>query len=158
MKDVRNLWLSAKTVMIGSWIGCALILIVLLVQLKLEAFEYLAAGLKEAFICLMVVLVFFGFWCLIDFTGFWTWFHTLVFPGNTDWLLDPATDFMIVICPEQMFSDMIAQIAGLLLASLVPILLVMRFLKKGRKTLDLGQEELRLMDQPSLKDLQNRSN
>ncbi len=153
MKDVRHLWLSARMVMIVSWILCALCLILILILEGLRGVRSLFSGLKEAFVCLMVVLVFFGFWCLIDFTGFWTWFHTIVFPGNMDWLLDPATDFMIVICPEQMFSDMIARIALTLLASLVPILLVMNFLKRNEKTLELGEEELRLMNQPSLKDL-----
>ena len=39
----------------------------------------------------------------------WTRFHTLFFTNDL-WLLDPATDFMIVICPESMFSALVVAI------------------------------------------------
>lgn len=141
MKDVRHLWLSARMVMIVSWILCALCLILILILEGLRGVRSLFSGLKEAFVCLMVVLVFFGFWCLIDFTGFWTWFHTIVFPGNMDWLLDPATDFMIVICPEEMFSSMVFLIAGKLLAGLAP---VAGLCLLARKTLPVYLDGLKL--------------
>ena len=118
MKDVRTLWQRARLVMILSWILAVLAAVIILVREGLDGVGLLARGLMEGLACFAVVLVFFGFWWLIDFTGFWTWFHTIVFPGNTDWLLDPATDFMIVICPEEMFSTMVFQIAARLIASL----------------------------------------
>lgn len=118
MTDVRALWLKARAVMIASWTVSGLCALCLFVRKKLQAFSLLFDGLKFALLFLTILLIFFGFWCFIDFTGFWTWFHTVVFPGNMDWLLDPATDFMIVICPETMFSTMIFQIALRLIASI----------------------------------------
>jgi integral membrane protein (TIGR01906 family) len=46
----------------------------------------------------------------IDFTGFWTSFHHVFFAGNDLWLLDPATDVLIQMVPEQFFSDLVARI------------------------------------------------
>lgn len=111
MVDVRTLWLRARLVMIISWVAAILSALVVLVREKEKGFALLYAGFKQAMFCLLILFGFFGFWYLTDFTSLWTWFHTVFFAGNMDWLLNPATDFMIVICPEQMFSTMIASIA-----------------------------------------------
>lgn len=118
MKDVKNLWLSAKQVMIASWILMILCGAIVLWLQKRQGFLWLLNGYKASLIFFGIVLFLFGFWWLTDFTSFWTWFHTIVFPGNTDWLLNPATDFMIVICPEEMFSTMVFQISLRLLLGL----------------------------------------
>ncbi len=121
MKDVKALWLNARTVMIVCWLICGGCAVILLVRNHLEGLSDLMEGLLDGLLFFAIVLVFFGFWWFVDFTGFWTWFHTIVFPGNTDWLLDSATDFMIVICPEEMFSSMVFLIAGRLLAGLAAV-------------------------------------
>ena len=118
MKDVRNLWLSV---------------VVLVVINRKQALFDLMLGFKNGLIAITILLVFFGFWWFIDFTGFWTWFHTIVFPGNSDWLLNPATDFMIVICPEQMFSTMVLQIALRFILSFGGLALVLYVLTKIQK-------------------------
>ncbi|MDO4663584.1 MAG: DUF1461 domain-containing protein [Erysipelotrichaceae bacterium] len=132
MKDVRDLWLKAKLVMQVAWGLVIASLVILIACDRRQALFDLMLGFKNGLICIAVVLVFFGFWWLIDFTGFWTWFHTIVFPGNTDWLLNPATDFMIVICPEQMFSTMVFQIAMRFILSLGGLGLILYMLSKIR--------------------------
>lgn len=127
MKDVRDLWLKAQLVMRIAWVLALVSVITLALLKKKQCLADLALGFKDGLICFAVLLVFFGFWWLIDFTGFWTWFHTIVFPGNSDWLLNPATDFMIVICPEEMFSTMVFQIAARLVGSLAVVGLVLRY-------------------------------
>lgn len=127
MKDVRDLWLKAQLVMRIAWVLALVSVITLALLEKKQCLADLALGFKDGLICFAVLLVFFGFWWLIDFTGFWTWFHTIVFPGNSDWLLNPATDFMIVICPEEMFSTMVFQIAARLVGSLAVVGLVLRY-------------------------------
>lgn len=121
MKDVRTLWQNARRVMIFCWLMVLFCAGILLAKRRLAGLNDLVQGLLDGLLFFAIVLVFFGFWWLIDFTGFWTWFHTVVFPGNSDWLLDPATDFMIVICPEEMFSSMVFLIAGKLLAGLAAV-------------------------------------
>lgn len=120
MKDVRTLWHRARAVMRASWLISAIIAVYMLVRYRIAGILDLAGGLLAGLGTLLILLLILGFWGMSDFTSFWFWFHTIVFPGNSDWLLNPATDFMIVICPEQMFSTMIVQIALVLLSALIP--------------------------------------
>lgn len=131
MKDVRTLWLKARTIMQISWILSGVLAAFVLLRKKWSGFQDLYEGLLFALLLLVILLIFFGFWWLTDFTSFWTWFHTVAFPGNTDWLLDPATDFMILICPEAMFSTMVFQIALRMILGLSGIWLVLRCLSRG---------------------------
>ena len=50
-------------------------------------------------------------WGLADFSSLFTAFHKLLF-SNDLWLLEPATDLLIRICPESMFVWMAALIGG----------------------------------------------
>lgn len=110
MIDVRALWQHA--LMTGR---ICLIVSVLLAVFCVwrfggkEAVFVLGRGFFQGFACFMVVLLFFGFWALADFSGFWVQFHHLFFTNDL-WLLDPATDFMIQICPENLFSAMVLRI------------------------------------------------
>ncbi len=54
---------------------------------------------------LLIPLGAFGIWAAIDFGGAFTFFHRVLF-SNDLWLLDPATDLLIRICPESMFMGM----------------------------------------------------
>lgn len=131
MVDVRALWQNAKKVMTICWICAAVCFGCLLYKDGFQAFGELFSGLKRALAVFAFFLAFFGFWCLIDFTGFWTWFHTVFFAGNNDWLLDPRVDFMIVICPEVMFSSLIAKCAAILLEALGVCSLAFWYLRKS---------------------------
>ena len=143
MVDVRTLWLNARTCMIVCWIGCIISLLFIFWLWRRDAFSVLLQGFLQALAVLLVVLAFFGLWALTDFTSFWTWFHTVFFAGNTDWLLNPATDFMIVICPEEMFSTMIGQCVLRLFMVIIPVPIVLAWLKKaaGRLSLTGGLSE-----------------
>lgn len=110
MVDVKALWLHARTVMIVCGIAAAGIYILLFFLSRKYWLAFIARGLEQAYACFAVILVFFGFWMAVDFSGLWVQFHHLFFSNNL-WLLDPATDFMIVICPESLFFTMIVCIA-----------------------------------------------
>ena len=45
----------------------------------------------------------------LDFARFWTSFHHLFFTNDL-WLLDPRTDVLIMMVPEQFFSDLVMRI------------------------------------------------
>ena len=47
----------------------------------------------------------------VDFTSFWTSFHHVFFTNDL-WLLDPATDNLILMVPEQFFFDLVFRIVG----------------------------------------------
>ena len=78
---------------------------------------YLLKNRKKARRCawlapliLLVPLGAFAVWACIDFDGAFTFFHRLLFTNDL-WLLDPRTDLLIRICPEEMFAAMGLRIA-----------------------------------------------
>lgn len=76
---------------------------------------------------LLLPLMVFGIWAAIDFDAAFTFFHHLLFTNDL-WLLDPATDLLIRICPQSMFAEMglrIARRAAFMLLG-VPLVLTVR--------------------------------
>ena len=69
---------------------------------------------------LLIPLGAFGIWAAIDFGGAFTFFHRVLF-SNDLWLLNPATDLLIRICPESMFMGMGLRIGLWGLAALVAV-------------------------------------
>ena len=71
-------------------------------------------------------------WGIFDFSSLFTAFHRLLF-SNDLWLLDPATDLLIRICPESMFVWMAVLIGGgtLVWIAAVNVLLHRVFMKNG---------------------------
>lgn len=119
MIDVRALWHHAS---VFRWICLALWVIFGALCWRLDKknwYGWLASGYLQALLCFAIFLAFLGMWMYVDFTSFWISFHHVFFTNDL-WYLNPLTDFMIVICPEQMFSSMIARIClefGLILAA-----------------------------------------
>ena len=62
-----------------------------------------------------------------------------MFFSNDLWLLDPATDFMIVICPENMFSALVTRIVLLFVVVLGVLDGLAYFLLKRK--LPIGSEK-----------------
>lgn len=56
-------------------------------------FFWAAIGLSACF--LLAAL-----WAIIDFTSLFTAFHTVMFPGKTNWIFSSQTDQIILILPE----------------------------------------------------------
>ncbi len=109
MKDVRSLWQHARS---AGWICFAVSVIAaiwLMAKHVRSGISWIAWGYLMAAAGFLIILTLLGLWMWMDFTGFWISFHHLFFSNNL-WLLDPATDFMIVICPEIMFSSLITRI------------------------------------------------
>ena len=64
-----------------------------------------------------------GIWAAVDFNGFWTAFHRLIF-DNELWLLDPSTDRLILMVPGQFFFDLVMRIVRIVAVSAgIPLLL-----------------------------------
>ena len=136
MKDVRALYRNA---MIVRNI-CLLIIIAGGLYLWITKDE--PKNLAKAFLkTSLVVFAAFGALCLYafsDFDTFWTNFHHVFFASNDLWLLDPRTDLLINMVPEQFFFDLIFFIvmtfAGFFLAALV----LSVFTKGGRQNAERG--------------------
>ena len=103
MKDVKSLYELAKKV---QWICLGVTVCIVLIFYKVERrhmFSFLAKGFIQASFCFLFFIGVLALWAWIDFTDFWYRIHTLFFT-NELWIMDPRTDFMILICPENMFS------------------------------------------------------
>ncbi len=88
---------------------------------------YLLGDRKKARRCaclapliLLLPLGAFGVWAAVDFNGAFTFFHRVLFTNDL-WLLDPATDLLIRICPASMFMAMGLRIGLWSLAAVVGV-------------------------------------
>lgn len=135
MVDVRNLYISCIRV---GWVCFGIVAIGMLyfmIRYKKEALYYFCRGFLMALVSFFGLLVFFGIWMAIDFTDFWTWFHTVFF-SNDLWLLNPATDFMIRMLPENIFFELITSIVVLVSVVIVPLALGSIYIE--RKVVPIG--------------------
>ena len=122
MMDVKTLYQNAIKVAIGAGIVGIGILFYFLIAEKELWLSYLTRGFLQMSETLAVLLAFFGIWVAVDFTSFWTWFHTVFF-DNDLWLMDPRVSFMINMLPEIIFNQLVISIALFLCIVLIPILL-----------------------------------
>ena len=79
MVDVKTLYQNALKVAKMAFIILVLIVLYFYLNDKTLMFAYLSKGFLMAMFTFILMLVFFGFWILTDFTSFWTWFHTIFF-------------------------------------------------------------------------------
>ena len=97
-----------------------------------RSYCYAVAGVVAFFGAIGLFILFNGF------TEFWMRFHGVFFTNDL-WLLDPATDMMILLLPEQFFSDLVANCV-IFFAVVVLLVLILSISariveKKGRKEL-----------------------
>ena len=114
MVDVRNLFVLNDRVLKGSLI--LLLAIFAFGKYGLGMRRILTDGLSISGIFMLVFVAAIGLLASQDFNAIFTKFHELFFT-NSLWLLDPATDRMIVLLEEQFFLGMAIHIglyAGLL--------------------------------------------
>jgi integral membrane protein (TIGR01906 family) len=103
--DVRGLFLLDLRLLAVSAAALAVLLIlchvrrVRLAPLLGRSFRFWAgAGLGGLFLLI-------GGFAALDFNRAFVVFHSLFFPGKTNWLFDPAVDQIITILPEAFFRD-----------------------------------------------------
>ena len=112
MEDCQRLFDLLRTLRLSLAIAAALLV---LLSLILEWKEKPAragsvAPVWIASLILIVPLAIFGVWAALDFNSAFNFFHRLLFTNDL-WLLNPATDLLIRICPSSMFAGMGLRIA-----------------------------------------------
>ncbi len=60
---------------------------------------------------LLLPLGAFAVWAAVDFSSAFTFFHETLFTNDL-WLLNPETDLLLRLLPEQFFADIAATIAA----------------------------------------------
>jgi integral membrane protein (TIGR01906 family) len=133
MVDVKGLFVKGRYLRDFSFFYIIIILLLLfwkkpfkgqLRKLARYGFAISAAGIIPVII--LVVLM------NIDFYKYFTIFHEIFFTNDL-WLLDPATDRLVNIFPQEFFTDMAFSISylyiGEMAAILIGSLLILRFIK-----------------------------
>ena len=109
MVDVRNLFAKANLTRNVSLVSLIVILILLYAVFGKNAW----LGFLKSFIAvssaMYLLLVSLYIFAVLEFTLFWDLFHRLTF-DNYLWLLDPRTDIMIQMVPEQFFYNTVMRI------------------------------------------------
>lgn len=108
MVDVRALYLNAMKVRDFSFTFGIVILIFSLIK-QVHPVSFLFTQYKKAILIFLALLIALGFFALMDFTAFWTLFHEIFFSNNL-WLLNPATDRLIMLVPESFFFNLVLRI------------------------------------------------
>ena len=85
------------------------------------------AGLGGAFLIV-------GGLAALDFDRAFTVFHTIFFPGKTNWLFDPDTDQIINILPETFFMDCAILILAVLVVGCAALILADFLAGRNRRT------------------------
>lgn len=127
MVDVKNLLNNALTVRTICLVICFVALVALLLYKRRSSPRILSIGYM--FSVLGVALSFGAVYLFIlanGFTEFWNRFHGVFFTNDL-WLLDPGTDMMIRLLPEQFFSDLVINCVCSFVI-IVGVLLVLAFI------------------------------
>ncbi len=107
MIDVKNMYDGAVAVRTACFIAAAVLIGVLVLLRRRKAPDYLARS--YLFTCIGAACFFGAILIFISsygFTEFWFKFHGVFFTNDL-WLLNPATDMMILLLPEQFFFDLV---------------------------------------------------
>lgn len=101
MKDVRSLYEKA---ILTQWLSFFVAIVIGFWFFKTEkyAMSYLSRGMLQASFCFLIGFCMIATWAYTDFSDFWYRIHSLFF-SNDLWILNPNTDFMILLCPEELF-------------------------------------------------------
>lgn len=129
MADVKTLYLWAMRIGNGLLIlSAAFYLWAWLSRRDKKA--VLSGYLRGNYILLGLIAVL-GIYAALDFNSFWTGFHKIFFTNDL-WLLDPRTDILIQMVPEQFFFDLVMRIV-VSAALIIAILMAAAHLAKRRQ-------------------------
>lgn len=132
MEDCRKLFELLRAGIRVSGIAGVLLLTLGCVLLREDRRSIrLTAGLSPLMIVIPLGML--AVWAMIDFNAAFNFFHEILFTNDL-WLLNPATDLLIRICPISMFMSMGARIGLIALAwaVFIPALAMVLTAKKER--------------------------
>jgi integral membrane protein (TIGR01906 family) len=115
LKDVKALVKLDYAAATISGIYCLLFVILLLLQQDMRQRHALTAAVLGGNLLTLGLIVCLGLIAMADFSSFFLQFHQLSF-SNDFWLLDPATDYLIMMFPEGFWQDAVFMLAGVVIA------------------------------------------
>ncbi len=109
MVDVKELYLSAMNVRNTAFIIAFLALILLIFGIGKKAGAYLFKAFVQVLVAFLAIIGALGLYAVMDFNSFWTNFHHVFFTNDL-WLLNPATDRLIMMVPGNFFYALVSKI------------------------------------------------
>ena len=104
LADCRRLLAPVSAQWFGVFLAIAGIALILPGKQGRRAAPWIASAI------ILAPIAFLGVWAAIDFNSAFHFFHKILFTNDL-WLLNPATDLLIRICPASMFAGMGLRIA-----------------------------------------------
>ena len=129
MIDVKNLYQNAMSVRNVLLITSIVLLAVGLYLSKGRYIRFIYDGYKTGVSFLLLIIVCIAVIAIMDFNAFWLQFHYLFFTNDL-FLLDPNTEILINMVPEQFFTDLVFRIIAMFISSLSVFYLLLRYLYK----------------------------
>ena len=121
--DCKALFTLNTTVLLAS----TLLIIILLSFKKIKGYKAFTLGKHSAAfysaLAAVILPVGVGILASADFNKAFTVFHTLFFPGKTNWIFNPYTDEIINVLPQQFFMNCAILIGASILTLSLSILL-----------------------------------
>ena len=102
MRDVQDLFDMARLI---KYSGFIIFLLILIYFLYKKNYLYLAKTLMYGPLFTYSLLIILALFASTDFTKYFTYFHHIFF-SNDLWILNPQTDMMIQMLPEDFFMGM----------------------------------------------------
>ncbi len=109
MVDVKALYLGARNVRTVSLIAAVVLTAAAFIIGRKKTLKTLCKSFLWTSAGFVVLVGAISIYAALDFTGFWTSFHHVFFTNDL-WILDPSTDVLIQMVPEQFFSDLVSRI------------------------------------------------
>ncbi len=109
MVDVKHLYLAARDVRTAALIGVIVFVVLLFLLARVKALPMLCKAFLTVSAFFLAAVMTAGLWAAVDFSSFWTAFHHVFFTNDL-WILDPRTDVLIMMVPQQFFSNLVARI------------------------------------------------
>ncbi len=109
MVDVKNLFQIVFLVRDVLFVGFVLALLFFVYKKDYRDLYLIKDIMLYGMLGIFFVMSFIGLYAIIDFNSFWIQFHELIFTNDL-WLLDPKTDRLIMMVPEEFFSGLVYQI------------------------------------------------
>lgn len=109
MIDVQNLYRSAYSVMVFAFVMISILSIVLIVKRKEVNVFMLTTVYNKMSLYSIIFVAVLGIFAFANFNVFWTYFHKVFFTNDL-WLMNPATDALVNLFPEALFSSLVFKI------------------------------------------------
>lgn len=133
MVDVKNLYLDAINIRnLSILLSASFLILYFILNKKIDFYDFFKS-FKSSFLFILFSILGISVYAYTDFYDFWMNFHYLFFTNDL-FILNPNTDILIMMVPQQFFMNLVFKIIFYFIISISLIFIILYLL--GRKTND----------------------